>query len=159
MHAASVHPEPGSNSRFKFILASFSFYCSLRNCRDLVAFGISTSASFFVLFRTISSLFNFQGSFLFLRSSSGSPLKRALVYYITSSSFCQPPFHSYFLFLADCLVFAQIIIWSLCNMHYRGNGFYTSKKYISTICPHILDFFITSCYNKFNTINHCKYYF
>ena len=34
MHAASVHPEPGSNSRLKKFYLSLSYLLLLRNCRD-----------------------------------------------------------------------------------------------------------------------------
>ena len=66
MHAASVNPEPGSNSRLKKFYLSYLLYCSLRNCRDLVLVPIQVP--YLVLFVrtfvlcTISSLFNFQGS-------------------------------------------------------------------------------------------------
>ena len=64
MHAASVHPEPGSNSRLKkFILAIFSLLFSFRNCRDLVVkYLYLTSFCTFSYFRTLYSLFVVQFS-------------------------------------------------------------------------------------------------
>ena len=61
MHAASVHPEPGSNSRLKSFFLAYFLYCFLfRNCRDLVAIYLIASFSYSLYF--LSSLFNFQRS-------------------------------------------------------------------------------------------------
>ena len=51
MHAASVHPEPGSNSRLKKFYLSFYLLFLLRNCRDSWLFDISIllPSYFFVL--------------------------------------------------------------------------------------------------------------
>ena len=65
MHAASVHPEPGSNSRFKSSILAFFFTVSSK--KGIVEFWLLSgslilfaSSSYFLC--TSSSLFNFQGS-------------------------------------------------------------------------------------------------
>ena len=98
MHAASVHPEPGSNSRmFVFNLAyassnhfecylSFSYFClscicSLRNFR----------VPFLHILYACTSLFVVQFSM-----TVSLPFSRQLCYYITSLSICQYFFQSFF---------------------------------------------------------------
>ena len=58
MHAASVHPEPGSNSRLKSLYLSYllSLLFSFRNCRDLLVAKFFL-ASFFCTFFFVLSYF------------------------------------------------------------------------------------------------------
>ena len=70
MHAASVNPEPGSNSRLKSLYLSYLlFYCShlgiveILGCQvSLASFSSVLSFRTFVLCTISQSLFNFQGS-------------------------------------------------------------------------------------------------
>ena len=67
MHAASVHPEPGSNSRLKSFILAFIYYFYLGIVEIWLYFNfLITSFSYFLC--TISSLFNFQRSFAPLQS-------------------------------------------------------------------------------------------
>ena len=103
-HAASVHPEPGSNSHVKvchlsmscpvFKLAyQFPFACPLIYCFKVVSFKETfvccyySTLKFIESFKVIS-LFNYQSSFLFAVVS----FKRQLIYYITFKLICQQLF-------------------------------------------------------------------
>ena len=97
-HAASVHPEPGSNSLNKCLLQVkinswliYPFYCFLRIFRSFV---------FMILKRTFEecvSLFSYQRSFCF------AVCLKQLYYYIMSFPACQELFSTFlklFLFLS-----------------------------------------------------------
>ena len=85
MHAASVHPEPGSNSRLKkFILAIYLLLFSFRNCRD---FGYLLFLTNFLV-QSLYSLFVVQFSRI-ISLPFRDPLFRALDYYSTLQLNCQ----------------------------------------------------------------------
>ena len=107
MHAASVHPEPGSNSLKNYNLTSLSsvnpflevtilassYFLSLLNVFSLTRFRLHTLVlHLHVLFEIL--LFNFQGSMLVPRGFSRGQLD----YYSTLFSVCQPLFESFFNF-------------------------------------------------------------
>ena len=95
MHAASVHPEPGSNSRFKSSILAFSSLLFLLK-KELSSFGC-----FQVLLSCSLPLRTF--FVLPLRCSIFKDLRAplsfgALVYYTTSFPLCQPHSFPFFLF-------------------------------------------------------------
>ena len=108
MHAASVYPEPGSNSLKKYLSHSLWVTLFLRclSCSNLM-FWLShvpfrntetlLSLSCFrnctsILFLSRLSLFNFQGTFL---NSKVCLFRWELVYYITTDSLCQAFFSKF----------------------------------------------------------------
>ena len=102
MHAASVHPEPGSNSLKNCISTDVSIgcyqlirvICLLNYLLELVKkfkriFGVSLYFASFKLVHMI--VVQFSMSFVFLLRSPRQP-----VYYITSAPLCQEVFESFF---------------------------------------------------------------
>ena len=114
MHAASVHPEPGSNSLINCILSSFEakIFLTRAFCSALLLFvrvsffskRIFKSSVFvhFCLLNFFSSLFNFQGSFAL--HSRGVPC-----YYIKSFLLCQYLFWKFFNFFSKNFSYLFII--------------------------------------------------
>ena len=106
MHAASVHPEPGSNSRLKSFILACLFTISLGIVEILVAYifrymlPCTSSLSFFVLSHRCS-IFKDHSRFRLFGSLS-SPFLRALDYYITSFLICQRFFRKKFRFVKYC---------------------------------------------------------
>ena len=104
-HAASVHPEPGSNSRYKFFPVQESLLAFLfplyRSCHSLRSGGCSanlpSSGKLAVPKNSLSEifkdccclLFSCQGSFLVLCRSCS---ERQLIYVTTTVSLCQELF-------------------------------------------------------------------
>ena len=84
MHAASVHPEPGSNSRLKSLYLSYllSLLFSFRNCRDLLvakfflASFFCTSSSYFRTLYYLSIVVQFSR---IISHPRGSPLFGRLI--------------------------------------------------------------------------------
>ena len=125
MHAASVHPEPGSNSRmlvsteftkelnksiselqFSSILKEWIVLLFLkRNCRD-------SGEQFSVLFLSYNwLLFNFQGSSAVRKRRIVFPVSRQLVYYTTVSFSCQEVFQIFLNFFVELNVSDPLNLW------------------------------------------------
>ena len=103
MHAASVHPEPGSNSRLKSLYLSYLLiYCSHLGIVEILGCQVSL-ASFlysFSYFRTLYSLsIVVQFSRIISRPPEPLPFLRALDYYITFIYLCQHFFSHFFTFV------------------------------------------------------------
>ena len=105
MHAASVNPEPGSNSRNLGILTSrrredkinsepwllFYFFRVVFSFRIVETFFAQSHTFVFLLLHTYLLLFNFQGPL-------PSPYSQRPCHYITIPRACQYPFQSFFNF-------------------------------------------------------------
>ena len=106
MHAASVHPEPGSNSRLKSLYLSYllSLLFSFRNCRDLLVAKFFL-ASFFCTFFFVLSYFVLSLNRCSIFKDHFAPSRissfRALDYYSTFIPFCQHFFSSFFRFVKN----------------------------------------------------------
>ena len=128
MHAASVHPEPGSNSRLKSLYLSYLlFYCS-----HLGIVEISWLPSFlsFLLFCTFLSYFrtlyylSIVVQFSRINCATPLPQRRTLDYYITHFYFCQALFQKFFDFFgiffsfvsfAQAIYFVTVFICLICT--------------------------------------------
>ena len=150
MHAASVHPEPGSNSLIYCIGAYLSITiflsglflepfgsCSL-TCKSLFIFFKRIFGVFFVsvsLQTPLSLLFNFQGA----RCLTGQ-----LVYYITPLPLCQYlflSFLSFFYFLCisyNSYPFISISLYALVTFKYSSRHNPLSATLFATASPRYL---------------------
>ena len=93
MHAASVHPEPGSNSRLKKFYLSLSIYYYLGIVEIFGCISISwLLPSYFFVLSLRCSIFKDH----FFRTLLRVPSLAAPYYYITFFSFCQHFFEIFF---------------------------------------------------------------
>ena len=138
MHAASVHPEPGSNSLKNCILYAkahknffrakilsffllFEFYSMCFLTRFLYTPFVFTKVCFEIL------LFNFQGSMPAKIISARQP-----DYYSTPFSLCQYLFSNFFKFFWGFFLFVQIVKKARRGI-LRAVHYYTLSRAISTI--------------------------
>ena len=118
MHAASVHPEPGSNSRLKSLYLSYLlFYCSHLGIVEiswLPSFLSFLNFLYFLsYFRTLYYL-SIVVQFSRINCPTASlPQRRTLDYYITTERKCQVLFSFFLKFFYDCVFCASKLKTSL----------------------------------------------
>ena len=140
-HAASVHPEPGSNShvkKFSCPVINWLNQINLIYCFKVVSLSkrscvvIHNTLKFIESFKVIS-LFSYQGSLFCCRS------RRQLVYYILSSLFCQELFFIFWKFLS--IDFVRSVISNATTLIFYHVLFCLSRTFLNLLFFWIFMFF------------------
>ena len=102
MHAASVNPEPGSNSLKNAICSALRQRKSFFRGRFLASLTLEFLSGFLTRFLLALFVLSEFCCSIFKDRTAALPALR-LSYYTNSSTVCQPPFYTFFDFFAFCL--------------------------------------------------------